>query len=62
MIDRHQAEVRYVLALRADSRSKALEYIELVAERRGRESAQRLQDDAGRQWERGNKGEWGVWK
>lgn len=59
---RHRCEVRYALTLRQESRSRALEYINLVAARRGKEAAQKLQDDCSKQWAKGNNGEWGKWK
>ena len=59
-LDRHRAEVRYVLQLRVQDRNKAMEYLSLVREKR-KEKANKLELDCREQWSRGNKGEKGEW-
>lgn len=59
---RFRCEVRAVLAMRADSQSSALNYIERVRDRRGNDAADILLDACTRQWERGNRGQWGTWR
>lgn len=59
---RHRCEVRRVLAMRIESQSRALNFIELVRQRRGNDAADILAESCRGQWERGNRGEWGVWK
>lgn len=61
MKDRHQCEVRHVLALRAEDRQKALDYLEAVKKRRGIEAARKLEADVIEQWGLGSKGDWGIW-
>lgn len=62
MTDRHQCEVRHILALTAQRASKAREYLEIVEKKRGIAAAQKLRQDAREQWNRGNRGKWGEWK
>jgi hypothetical protein len=62
MKDRHQCEVRHVLALRAESREKVDSFLALVEARRGREAANRLKADAAEQWSLGNRGKYGDWR
>lgn len=59
---RHRCEVRRVLAMRAESQFRAQTYLQLVRERRGNDAADILLDTCTKQWEHGNRGEWGVWK
>ena len=58
---RHRAEVRYVLAIRATNRDEAMKYLSLVQKKR-KEKAKQLIDDCKKQWELGNKGQWGDWR
>ena len=59
---RYRCEVRAILAMRKIDRNKALSYLQKVEEKRGKEEAQKLKDDAASQWQRGNRGEWGNWR
>jgi hypothetical protein len=61
VIDRHQAEVRHVLALRAKDRQSAIDYLTRVKAKRGIEAARKLEADAISQWSLGSRGEWGIW-
>ena len=58
---RHRCEVRYVLAIRATNRDEAMKYLSLVQEKR-KEKAKQLIDDCKKQWELGNRGQWGDWR
>lgn len=60
--DRHQCEVRFLLALTSRSTEKAREYLELVEKKRGAAAVNRLKRDAREQMNRGNRGEWGDWR
>ena len=60
-LDRHRAEVRYVLQLRVQDRNKAMEYLSLVREKR-KEKANKLELDCKKQWELGSKGDKGDWR
>lgn len=60
--DRHRCEVRHVLKLRRESQELAQGYLEKVEKQRGKETAKRLKDDCSVQWQRGNRGDWGVWR
>jgi hypothetical protein len=59
-LERHKAEVRYVLQLRVQDRNKAMEYLSLVREKR-KEKANKLELDCKEQWSMGNRGEKGEW-
>lgn len=59
---RFQCEVRYVLALRCESREGMLGYLEAVERKRGKSVAQVLKNEAEVQWKLGNRGDWGCWK
>lgn len=59
MKDRHQCEVRHILALRAKNRQSAIDYIERAKSKRGDTGLER---DAAEQWAMGNRGEWGRWE
>ena len=59
-LERHRAEVRYVLQLRVQDRNKAMEYLSLVREKR-KEKANKLELDCREQWSRGNRGDKGEW-
>ena len=59
--ERHRAEVRYVLAIRATNRDEAMKYLSLVQEKR-KEKAKQLINDCKKQWELGNRGQWGDWR
>ncbi len=58
---RHRCEVRYVLAIRATNRDEAMKYLSLVQEKR-KEKAKQLIVDCKKQWELGNRGQWGDWR
>ena len=60
-LERHKAEVRYVLQLRVQDRNKAMEYLSLVREKR-KEKAKQLELDCRKQWELGNRGDKGDWR
>ena len=60
-LERHKAEVRYVLQLRVQDRNKAIEYLSLVREKR-KEKAKQLELDCRKQWELGNRGDKGDWR
>jgi hypothetical protein len=60
--ERHQCEVRHVLALRVEDRGKAISYMALVEQKRGAEAARQLKVDAADQWNKGNRGEKGDWR
>jgi hypothetical protein len=62
MKDRFQCETRHVLALRAEDRQKALDYLELVEKRRGIEAGKALENEVIAQWNLGNRGKWGDWR
>lgn len=59
---RHRCEVRMILKIRSHSQEAALSYIQAVTARRGKDAGLRLQDDCSAQWQRGNRGEYGVWR
>lgn len=59
--ERHRCEVRQVLRWRVEDRNKAIEYLNLVKEKR-KEKAKKLEDDCKYQWNLGNRGEKGDWK
>ena len=58
--ERHKAEVRQVLRWRVEDRNKAIEYLNLVREKR-KEKAKKLEDDCKYQWSKGSRGEIGEW-
>lgn len=62
MKDRHQCEVRHVLALRVIGNSRAAEYLELVEKKRGIAAAQHIKRDARIEWDLGNRGKYGDWR
>lgn len=62
MTDRHQCEVRYLLALTVKDRAKVSGYLETVEKKRGTAAAQKLRQDARQQWDLGNRGKWGDWR
>lgn len=47
---RHAAEVKHVLALRYRGREVAQRYLELVADKRGQQAADKLEQDAREEW------------
>ena len=57
---RHQCEVRYVLKLYMTAPAKATEYLNRV-EDKSPERWKKLKADCRRQWDLGNRGEWGKW-
>jgi hypothetical protein len=59
---RHQCEVRTVIRWRRDDRSRALNYLEDVRKKRGKEAGDRLENDVRDQWAKGNRGQEGDWK
>jgi hypothetical protein len=59
---RFRCEVRLVLRFRLKGQHKANNYLELVKQRRGKDTADILREACRSQWERGNRGELGVWK
>jgi len=59
--ERHRCEVRQVLRWRVEDRNKAIEYLNLVREKR-KEKAKQLEDDCKKQWELGNRGDKGDWR
>jgi hypothetical protein len=61
-LERLRCEVRYVLALRAEDRQKALDYLALVEKRRGIEARKALENEVIAQWNLGNRGKWGDWR
>jgi len=61
MKDRFQCEVRHLLKIRAESRERVAQYLEIVEKRRGKPEADRLKVAAAEQWARGNRGKWGEW-
>lgn len=60
--ERHRCEVRHVLKVRADSRQKMLDYLDLVKQQRGEQSVEKIEKDAREQWNKGNRGLQGDWK
>lgn len=62
MIERHQCEVRAVLAMRAVSQDQSTGYLVAVKKARGSEAAEQLKRDCATQWGMGNRGKWGDWK
>lgn len=59
---RHQCEVRQVLRWRAESRDKAVSYLQLVRQKRGDAKADKLERDTKEQWAKGSRGIEGEWK
>ena len=59
---RHQCEVRGVLKRRVADRLNALEYLNLVDEKRGKKAGDRLRNDVMTQWRLGNRGEHLDWR
>ena len=54
---RHECEVRQVLQWRAERGSEWVrDWLGRVEKSRGKEAADRLRNDARREWERGNRG------
>lgn len=60
--ERHRCEVRQVLRWRADNRSKAINYLANVRQKRGDDSAEKLMKDCAEQWAKGNRGIEGDWR
>ena len=59
---RHRCEVWQVLRWRAESRDKAVSYLNLVRQRRGEAAANKLERDTKEQWAKGNRGIKGDWR
>jgi hypothetical protein len=47
---RHECEARFVYTLRCHDRTRAHEYLEMVAKKRGQAAADKLKEDAARLW------------
>jgi hypothetical protein len=60
--ERHRCEVRQVLKWRAQDRSKAIEYLSKVRQRRDDKAADKLHKDCADQWSKGNRGTEGDWR
>ena len=60
--ERHRCEVRQVLRWRVDNRSKAINYLANVRQKRGDASAEKLIKDCTEQWAKGNRGIEGDWR
>jgi hypothetical protein len=60
--DRHQCEVRYVLALRVKGNSLASQYLEQVEKKRGAAAVGAIKRDAREQWDLGNRGNADDWR
>lgn len=60
--ERHRAEVRQVLRWRAEDRSKAIDYLSKVRQKRNDKAADKLQNDCTEQWAKGNRGIQGDWR
>jgi hypothetical protein len=58
---RSRCEVRAILAMRAAGGRRHADYLELVEKRRGADIAHALRGHCIEQWNRGNRGDWGVW-
>jgi hypothetical protein len=54
--------VRHVLKLRCESLERSQKFLDAAEKRRGKEAVQQLRDDCSAQWQRGNRGDWGVWR
>lgn len=59
---RHQCEVRQVLAWRVEDRSKAIDYLAKVRQKRGDVVADQLEKDCKEQWSKGSRGDKGDWR
>ena len=60
--ERHRCEVRQVLRWRAESRDKAVDYLNKVRQKRNEAAANKLERDTKEQWVKGNRGIEGEWK
>jgi len=60
--ERHRCEVRQVLRWRAEDRSKAIDYLSKVRQKRNDKAADKLQNDCTEQWAKGNRGIQGDWR
>jgi hypothetical protein len=60
--ERHRCEVRQVLRWRAEDRSKAIDYLSKVRQKRSDKAADKLQKDCTEQWAKGNRGIQGDWR
>ena len=60
--ERHRCEVRQILRWRAEDRTKAIEYLSKVRDKRSNEAADKLQKDCAEQWSKGNRGIHGDWR
>jgi hypothetical protein len=59
---RHQCEVRTVIRWRMEDRNRALNYMEEVKKKRGKEAGEMLERDVRDQWTKGNRGKEGDWR
>ena len=59
---RHQCEVRTVIRWRMEDRNRALNYMEEVKKKRGKEAGEMLERDVRDQWTKGNRGAEGDWR
>lgn len=59
---RHQCEVRTVIRWRIEDRNRALNYMEEVKKKRGKEAGEMLERDVRDQWTKGNRGKEGDWR
>lgn len=59
---RFECEVRHILKLRLLGKYEADKYLTLVEKIRGKNARYKLQDEAKKQWEKGNRGKHGDWK
>jgi len=59
---RHQCEVRQVIKWRVQDRTKAMDYIIAVRNKRGDNAADLLHKESAEQWAKGNRGLDGEWK
>lgn len=60
--ERHRCEVRHILKIRLNDRQRMIDYLDAVKKERGEKSAQKLENDAREQWNRGNRGNHGEWR
>ncbi len=60
--ERHRCEVRQVIKWRMQDRTKAIDYILSVRNKRGDNAADLLHKDSADQWTKGNRGLQGDWK
>jgi len=59
---RFKCEVRHILKLRILGKYEVDKHLNLVEKMRGKDARYKLQDEAKKQWERGNRGKYDDWK